>query len=379
MRICILTTSYPDVLEPTRGIFIKEILDCLKKDSNFQIDIQTSLSGFPKLTQGSGGLAANLGSSWLARFLLIPFFIVYFLKSFSAAKKSDVIHAFWAGCGFQGVFYKYLFRKPLLMTEYGATFNLAAKYKLLYYIYMFVLKKCDIIATNNTTQTEKIKKLGFDNVYTVADGLNLQTFRKTPKKKAREKLNIPLERFIYLYTGSLIPRKAVSDLIKAFRNIASSHNNVELVIIGTGILEKELKHLAKNLGISEKVTFTGRKLQDDISLYMCAADIFVLPSYSEGRPEVVSEALYSATPVIGSNIGGTNELVKHGFNGLLYEPGDIKALEKCLNSVLEDKILLQHLTDGASKFDFLTWDKTADMYKELYKMLHFSSNLINSS
>ncbi|UCH20133.1 MAG: glycosyltransferase family 4 protein [Deltaproteobacteria bacterium] len=124
--------------------------------------------------------------------------------------------------------------------------------------------------------------------------------------------------------GWLLPIKGPMVLLKAMGHIWLNHGNVELVFVGKGELEEELKKEALHMGVSEKVKFLGWR--DDIDEIMPIFDIFVLPSLNEGMGRVLVEAMASERPIVASCTGGIPDLIKDEENGLLVPPGDDRAL-----------------------------------------------------
>ena len=128
-------------------------------------------------------------------------------------------------------------------------------------------------------------------------------------------------RFRLLFVGNLLERKGVANLLRAFASPALRERNMELTMAGGGPVD-HYRALAAQLGIADRVTFTGWVSQDDARALMVNADALILPAYDEGLPLVILEALASGTPVICTPVGSIPEVLDHGNTALLVAPGD---------------------------------------------------------
>lgn len=136
-----------------------------------------------------------------------------------------------------------------------------------------------------------------------------------------------------VYVGRLSPEKGVSVLLRAIAKIPE----LELSIIGNGAQESELRELAIQMGISQRVSFLGFHPWGDGLLDLIRSHhALVLPSLTEGLPLVLLEAMSQGTPVIASSAGGMPELVTDGVNGLLAPPGDAEALANAVSRLVGD-------------------------------------------
>jgi glycosyltransferase involved in cell wall biosynthesis len=145
-----------------------------------------------------------------------------------------------------------------------------------------------------------------------------------------------------LYAGALVPRKGYADLIRAFAVIVPKYKDWTLVMAGDGETGKAIL-LAEQLGILDRVEFPGwiaGARKDEIFSH---ASIFCLPSYAEGFPMAVLDAWAYGLPVVTTSINGIDEIVHNNVNGLLFPPGDIHSLSKCLESLMESKPLRETL------------------------------------
>ncbi len=169
-----------------------------------------------------------------------------------------------------------------------------------------------------------------------------------------------------LFVGRLADGKGLFDLLEAVARIDKA--DFELNIAGEGRLEAELRNEISRLDLEDTVNLLGYR--DDIPKLMAQSDVLVLPSYREGTPRVITEALAAGTPVVATNIAGIPEQVDDGKTGYLVEPGDINALKARLQILLEDDNLIQKFGNRAinrvEKFDV----KTAQCrYQRLYRKL----------
>jgi glycosyltransferase involved in cell wall biosynthesis len=139
---------------------------------------------------------------------------------------------------------------------------------------------------------------------------------------------------IILAVGRLTVQKGFDLLIKAFQDVVLRHPHWSLVIIGQGPQEGELRRLARGLPPGS-IVFPG--VVTDPERYYRESSLFVLPSRFEGFPNVLLEAMASGCPVIATDCpGGTSEIIRHGYDGLLAPPENVEALAKAMDQLMSD-------------------------------------------
>ena len=172
----------------------------------------------------------------------------------------------------------------------------------------------------------------------------------------------------YLYVGQIRPHKGIHTLIKAFSKL--KYENIKLNIVGSGIHETELKRLAYD---DKRNTFHGRVSYDNLKKMYEISDFTVVPSiWYENSPLVIYESFSHGTPVIGSRIGGIPELVIDGYNGYLFEAGDISELNKVLEKSLNNKMIYSELCINA-----IESFKRYDMPRHIEKLEQIYTECIN--
>lgn len=170
-----------------------------------------------------------------------------------------------------------------------------------------------------------------------AIGFNPAKLTKREMEEKKEELGYKNTDFLIATAGRLSPEKAQSDLIHAFSAIMNKFPNAKLLLLGDGPLHKELSNLIRKNNIPSARLLGFRK---DIHEIMSVIDLFVLPSLSEGLPNVVLEAFSCGKPVVATNVGGTPEVVDHNHNGLLVPPGNVEALVEALETCISNPTLL---------------------------------------
>jgi len=139
-----------------------------------------------------------------------------------------------------------------------------------------------------------------------------------------------------LDVGRLVPEKGAPVLLDAVELLTQRGVAVELRLVGGGDLEVELRTLIRERGLADRVTLVGSVGQDDILAQYHWADVFCLPSFQEGLPVVLMEAMATELPVVTSTINGIPELVKDGRNGYLLPPGRADLLADALARLAAD-------------------------------------------
>ena len=139
---------------------------------------------------------------------------------------------------------------------------------------------------------------------------------------------------VALFAGRLDAQKGLTGLLAAWKDVVARMPEATLVVAGAGPQQAHLTELAASLGLAQRVRFCG--MQEDLVPWLQAADLFVLPSLSEGLSNALLEAMACALPCVATRIGGNTELIAEGINGRLVEPGDEAALAEAMASLLSD-------------------------------------------
>lgn len=140
-----------------------------------------------------------------------------------------------------------------------------------------------------------------------------------------------------LFLGMLIERKGVIDLLQATKNLKNNGiDKFEVLIAGTGAEEKRLKEFCEGNNLNDVVKFLGWIDKEEKVKLLETSDILVLPSYNEGLPVAILEAMSYGLPIISTKVGSIDEAVKDGVNGYLIEPGDVEDMERVICGLIEN-------------------------------------------
>ncbi len=173
-----------------------------------------------------------------------------------------------------------------------------------------------------------------------------------------------------LCVGRLIERKGQQHLLRAFAALREQLPNrqLQLTLVGTGDAEAALKQQARDLGIAAQVTFMGFVAREDMPEVYQQANIFVLPSQSEGMSIALLEALASGLPVVVTDTGGTEDLVISGGNGLVVNWADVAGLTLVLRQLTEDATLRDRM-GAASRAVAVrcSWEEITEQYVVLFE------------
>jgi glycosyltransferase involved in cell wall biosynthesis len=157
---------------------------------------------------------------------------------------------------------------------------------------------------------------------------------------------------VFIFLGALGKRKGIYDLLPAFKEHLIKHPTSKLIVCGDGELE-EVKNLAKKLEIELSIEFPGWVNGEEKTALLNNADVVVLPSYNEGLPMVILEAMSLGKCVISTYVGGIPEAIQTNVNGLLIEAGDINNLELALTTSCSTEVRTQLGLAGLATFNEL--------------------------
>lgn len=196
-------------------------------------------------------------------------------------------------------------------------------------------------------------------------GVDPQRFTPAENSKANETCQV-------LCVGRLTPAKGQAILLESVAQLKQQGITVHLTLVGMGPDQQSLKSHAESLDIVSQVTFTGAVDQDNILAYYNTADMFVLPSFAEGLPVVLMEAMAMEIPCITTMITGVPELIDNGQNGILVPASDSESLTQAIKRLAENQALRQQLGKaGRLKVlsDYDLYKNTRHLYEKLAQRL----------
>ncbi len=199
--------------------------------------------------------------------------------------------------------------------------------------------------------------MSFENRYridVIPNGVDSDRFKRNDEKRRQhEGVNI-------LFVSRLIEGKGLQYIIPNMQDIHDK-TGARLIIVGDGPYRQELENLTDRYGVRESVSFEGRKTGDDLYEYYNDADLFILPSLSEGMPNVVLEAMSMGLPVIMTPCGGAHELIDG--NGIISEIDDFcgNIMKLCADKTLRERF---GEVSRSRVIEFFGWRSKALAYLE---------------
>ena len=202
-----------------------------------------------------------------------------------------------------------------------------------------VLRRADIFVAISSEVAAELRNARFpeSRIRLVPNFVDVDHYHPAADKvRLRRELLLPEGVAIVLFAGRLTPQKGLTCLLEAWSRLAD-RRGAQLLLLGDGSAAAELKAASARLGIADSVNFAG--VTDNVRDYLQAADLFVLPSLSEGLPNALLQAMACGLPCVATNIGGARDLIHDGSDGLLVEPGDAAGLSAAIARLLADDAL----------------------------------------
>ncbi len=280
------------------------------------------------------GHSANiiLGSPW------------HFFRVWSVAKRADVIftHNF-PSIGLTILFVSMFLKKKLIVkltSDYaweaainsGKTFLLIndfqnsdkrGKIARLQRLQVNLCKRADTIIVPSIFLADIVSNWGIESekIRVVPDAIDVQAV-EISKEEARKKINIAGN--LLVSAGQLTPWRGFRMLIKIMPQLLEINQFFRLIIIGDGSERKKLQSMIRNMGLDKKVYLADGKNNEELAVYMAAADIFILNTGYEGFSHQVLEAMSAGVPLITTAVGGNLEVVRQGKNGFVVKYNKIR-------------------------------------------------------
>lgn len=229
--------------------------------------------------------------------------------------------------------------------------------------WLLTYEATEVIVNSNFMKNDLQRLFGlpYDKINVIPNGINLTNFTGIDRDyDFRRQYAMDNEKII-LYVGRLVYEKGVQHLIAAMPKVLSNYNDAKLIIAGRGGMIDELKAEAASLGLTDKIYFTGyldsKKVQ---KMYKCA-DIAVFPSTYEPFGIVALEAMLAGVPTVVSDVGGLNEIINHGVDGMKAYAGNPNSIADSITALLYDHQLATNVAKKAKQKvkEQFNWEKIA--------------------
>jgi len=220
-----------------------------------------------------------------------------------------------------------------------------------------ILKKADAFSAISPEIASEwtSSKVPLNKIHLIPNGVDTARFAPVNAKQKsflREKLNLPQAALITIYTGRLVSYKGLPLLLKVWDEIHCRHENVILLLAGTGGLdihncEAQLHDYVKSAGLKENVLFLGSV--QNIPEYLQAADLFVFPTENDAFPSSLIEAMSCGLPIVTTPVGAIKTIVAHQETGLIVQPGNRQQLYEALVAIVSDKAFASRLGEAGCR------------------------------
>jgi teichuronic acid biosynthesis glycosyltransferase TuaC len=228
------------------------------------------------------------------------------------------------------------------------------------------MKRATFVVTKSEHLRQRAIQMGVpaSKVRTIRNGCNPSVFHLGDRSAARAQLGIGDKAELVLFVGRLDSAKGIEELLEAFASLAGRRPNLRLAFVGDGPGGERLRTKAKHLGREDRIILNGARSSQEVAKWLAAANVLALPSYNEGYPNVVIEALSCGRPVIATKVGGILELVNEE-SGILIAPRDSRALagaiEKAMDRHWDEPFISEQFRRG--------WDEAADELLRVCEMV----------
>lgn len=331
---------YPSEQAKTFGIFVKNQVLALR-DKGMTVDVVAVQNPSMEKPQ-----VIKKYLMWLLQSVLNLLF---------KGRMYDIVHVHYVfPTGLIGLLYKKLLNKKLIVTAHGGDIDkMAKKSPLTRKWTKTILQEADHIIVVGEELRAKVNEdfeIDSSKVSVINMGVNRSVFTATAKSVAKRYCGIEDNIVPILFVGNIIEQKGIRELVQAYIQVKKAIPNAHLYIMGakkSQNFSQELELMIQNNTI-EDISIYDALPQSELSKWMSAADVFVLPSHIEGFGLVALEAMSCGTPVVGSNVGGLKYLLADGA-GMLIEPHNPDSLADGIIKVLNNPSLGNELIEKGEK------------------------------
>ena len=375
LKICIITSWYPSKKSPILGSFVEHFARSL---ANYGLNVQvitTLQDGDTNLEKKDSLIVHRISpyrNKWIFSYVDM-FGILKIIKKI----QPDIIHVQAPNYfSLSAIILPKLLRKRIVATIHRT--EVADKVRLPIFVFRKLALRMfvdELICVSNYTKCLAMDAGAIkEKTSIIYNSCDESYFYLRNKFEVRQLLDLPSEKKIILFVGNLIHRKRIDTLIDSLNDLNERYSNFIAIIVGKGTESQKLESLVNAYHLTDMVIFLGGISKTELSNYYSAADVFVLPSVSEGHSVAVLEAMASGLPIVASDAQGNKESIEDGKNGFLFETGNKKSLMEKLFILLTDSELHKKMSETclmvyAEKFSTTT---------QIEKYLKVYQNLVDS-
>ncbi len=383
LKVLLATTSYPLRKGDVSGVFVARLAEALACDEDLLVLTPASRHCSPAepntppvhcfayaprpwqlLAHEPGGIPVALKQTPLL-WLFVPVFLLsMFFAVLRSSRKTDIIHANWAMTGLICGLVGKLMDKPVVTTLRGSDVSNLEHSRLKRSILGLAIQLNAKVIAVSTPMLSALHQ--FFPRYTrrcshIPNGVDEQLLALSlPTEQNTDMLRL-------VSIGNLNPLKGNSSIIEALKSLPQS---VTLTIVGDGPERASLEKQVDKMGLRNRVFFGGNAAPELIPQILGEHDGLILASHSEGRPNVVVEAMAAGRAVLASRLPGVEELIRDDHNGLLFEPGNPASIALAIQQLLRhpEKCRTLGLAARQTVLDLgLSWTACALQYRQVYQ------------
>jgi glycosyltransferase involved in cell wall biosynthesis len=384
MKVLVISSTFPSAQQPTRGVFVRERIRRLARRA--EVVVVAPIPWFP----GNRWVRRDRASvPWMEtqdgltvyhpRFLSLPRYgkfldgalyglsLLPFVARLRRRFPFELIDAHFAyPDGMAAALLARVFGCPLLVTLRGSIVRLST-YRLHRPQLRWVLRR----ATRVLAVSDSLRRVaeglgaGAGRVRVIPNGVDTERFRIGDRAEARRRLGLPADGPLLLTVAGVYPGKGQHTVVDALPDLLARHEHLTYAMVGAtrpgDSYRWQLEQTVARLGLGDRVRFVGPVAHEALPPWFNAADLMVLPTESEGWPNVLLESLACGVPVVATRVGGVPEIVVDGEHGLLVPHGDQAALTHALLAALDASWDRAALARRAARFD---WEDSVEQVLE---------------
>ncbi|MCQ8893263.1 MAG: glycosyltransferase family 4 protein [Methanolinea sp.] len=361
MKIAVLVNLFPPKWLAGTELATYNLAKHLAKRGH-EIHVITSHDkGLPNFDKENGFYVHRLAWPKIRIIGVLLFWLKIFLKIRTI--KPEIVQAQDLSMGIPSLMIKKVLGMPYIVWGQGSDIYLPGR--VIKITRSSILKNADAILALTEDMRKKMKEITSHEIFVVPNGIDPELF--CIESQSIVKYN---KSNIILFVGRLYPIKGIHYLLMAFKEIHDIIKDAELVLVGDGQERERLEALSVQIGIQDYVRFIGKVPHTEVKKYMQQADIFVLPSLSEGLPNVILEAMACGLPIVASRVGGIPDVIEDGVNGYLVTPKRLDEIaEKIVILLQNDKLREKISRNNLIKIKSYRWENIILNLEKLYLII----------